>query len=338
MHHIIQALLQNNEQNKREHEHIAYTFYDINTAKKTAESDKKELSKKHVIALDGGSAPLLITPIVCLLYVRVVSYSTTKPVITKQEGMILATYDTKQHVKEVTKQSHNQYITVKFFEEKKEKREEKEEHAQEDQGEELFSIELKELGDEPTLLKAANLGRKLLEWRLAKKEKQTRKESESLIIWDGAFDTHSVVEEKNLPCILAIAKSTHKEQNWMQFRKEGIWLALQKEKNMYFTKLHAQSKVIVRLDLCKCSACEQKKHEEKIEQLLENLSQLSLWSCDPVFLGYPYPLIVADQLARISNEEAQRMKTRIQMLAKKDWETISFGSQESHSILDTIKF
>ena len=64
----------------------------------------------------------------------------------------------------------------------------------------------------------------------------------------------------------------------------------------------------------------------------ELLSLLSMNSSDPVFLGYPYGLIVADQFARVSNQEKEYYSTLIRSKARIEL------FKDSHDILDSISF
>ncbi len=61
-------------------------------------------------------------------------------------------------------------------------------------------------------------------------------------------------------------------------------------------------------------------------------------SKDPVFIGYPYGLIEADKLARVSNEEAEFLKVRLISKAGKERSKIIgyMKTVDAHSILDNI--
>ena len=67
-------------------------------------------------------------------------------------------------------------------------------------------------------------------------------------------------------------------------------------------------------------------------------SLLSLNAKDPVFIGYPYGLVEADKLARISNQEADLLKTQLMVSFGKDWKKVknSLNSMNAHQILDNI--
>lgn len=96
--------------------------------------------------------------------------------------------------------------------------------------------------------------------------------------------------------------------------------------NIFFTKLHPNSKHIFRFELY-----HSEEHEKVISILMRN-------STDPVFLGYPYGLIDADRFARVSNSESAYLRTVIMAKAGEAWRSVehSLSSQNAHNILDTI--
>ena len=95
-----------------------------------------------------------------------------------------------------------------------------------------------------------------------------------------------------------------------------------------FSKLHKKSKLILKIDYLGG------------DDFINNLGEIERLSKDPVFLGYPYPLVKVDQLARVSNEEIEFFKTKILVRAKeKGLKLESEDLQKSgHSILDSIRF
>lgn len=74
----------------------------------------------------------------------------------------------------------------------------------------------------------------------------------------------------------------------------------------------------------------------------EIILQLSEQSKDPVFLGYPYGLILCDQLARVSNHEKEllsvKLRTTLHMGHSAAQFEKSFASTNAHSILDSIQY
>jgi len=66
---------------------------------------------------------------------------------------------------------------------------------------------------------------------------------------------------------------------------------------------------------------------------------LAMSSSDPVFPGYPYPLIEADRMARISNREKEYFTTLL-MSKLKNKERLRYlvSASDAHSILDKMSF
>ncbi|MBW3015089.1 hypothetical protein KY330_01590 [Candidatus Woesearchaeota archaeon] len=70
----------------------------------------------------------------------------------------------------------------------------------------------------------------------------------------------------------------------------------------------------------------------------EILSLLAEYSKDHVFPGYPYPLILTDRLARVSNKETSYLLTKLQTSSKQLFELLKpyISILDAHSILDSI--
>ncbi|MBI2541319.1 DNA double-strand break repair nuclease NurA [Candidatus Woesearchaeota archaeon] len=97
---------------------------------------------------------------------------------------------------------------------------------------------------------------------------------------------------------------------------------------MFFAKLHESSRHIFRLEIFN----EQKaKAEETINSLAGNC-------IDPIFIGYPYGLVEADKIARVSHNEKESLKTIF--LAKLSSKNIEkyLNSANAHEILDRVSF
>ncbi|MDN5327720.1 MAG: hypothetical protein PWP03_358 [Candidatus Woesearchaeota archaeon] len=69
----------------------------------------------------------------------------------------------------------------------------------------------------------------------------------------------------------------------------------------------------------------------------DKLNLLTLVSNHPAFFGYPYPLIIADKQARVSNEETRIIKQFIHRVIKSANLTELENFFNSHKFLDTIK-
>ncbi len=91
------------------------------------------------------------------------------------------------------------------------------------------------------------------------------------------------------------------------------------EENSYFVKLHPRAKHIFRFS----------GNAFILPLLLEQ-------STDPLFLGYPYGLILADQLGRVSNSEKNSLKMNL-LLRDENREIVEYlNSMNAHDILDSF--
>ena len=80
-----------------------------------------------------------------------------------------------------------------------------------------------------------------------------------------------------------------------------------------------------------CSSNQKMKAEEAINELTGNCT-------DPIFIGYPYGLIEADKVARISNNEKESLKTMFLIKLKSKNIEKYLNSANAHEILDRISF
>jgi hypothetical protein len=95
-----------------------------------------------------------------------------------------------------------------------------------------------------------------------------------------------------------------------------------------FVKLNKTSECVFNFE-------QYKGQEDKIKEIVGILSKNSN---DAVFPGYPYGLILVDQLARVSNKEKDYLITMFQIKAGKDWNKIKehLNVLDAHDILDNI--
>ena len=103
----------------------------------------------------------------------------------------------------------------------------------------------------------------------------------------------------------------------------GCWLYHIGEES-YLTQLHPASQHVFRLDLT----------AQPVRVGVSLVEQAN----DPVFPGYPYGLIDADKLARISNQEAEYLKTSFIAKAGKDLKQLKkyMHTVNAHAVLDSI--
>ena len=96
--------------------------------------------------------------------------------------------------------------------------------------------------------------------------------------------------------------------------------------DILMARLHKRSKHIFKVEIC-----------NKFDLINYNkiFGCLALNSADPVFLGYPYGLIKADENARVDSEMTEYI--RIHFLKSVDAENLE-SSKNAHQILDKIRF
>ncbi|MGM5480289.1 MAG: hypothetical protein ACQESC_02405 [Nanobdellota archaeon] len=99
---------------------------------------------------------------------------------------------------------------------------------------------------------------------------------------------------------------------------------------VHLVKLHPQSDHAFVLDV-------QKEYYGTLEYLL---TTLSMTSCDPVFLGYPYGLVEADKLARIEDDRIQESRLHIHRQLQGESNKLLRGVhfKNAHEILDSFSF
>jgi len=95
-----------------------------------------------------------------------------------------------------------------------------------------------------------------------------------------------------------------------------------------FVKLNKNSSYIFNFE-------QYKGQEDKIKKIIYVLSKNSN---DAVFPGYPYGLILADNMARVSNKEKDYLLTMFKIKAGKEWNRIKehLNVLDSHDVLDNI--
>lgn len=100
--------------------------------------------------------------------------------------------------------------------------------------------------------------------------------------------------------------------------------------DMHIIKLHKNSRYIFKFEIFN----ETKYSIDQLLQIIKNNSK------DPVFLGYPYGLIEADQAARVSNKEKDYLKTIFLTKLGKNNEKIAryLNTVNTHNMLDSISY
>ncbi|EFK97905.1 hypothetical protein LDC_0047 [sediment metagenome] len=296
-------------------------FKEINTIK----TDKK------VVFIDGGNQEIISTPHLSLQFVRVyyTIYQDNRRIKSRKiEFYALITLKDNQ--------SKQRMAEAKLF------------------GTELFSkpllFDLDELDVQSNLATIGNLLRRISEMKAAAVACEDI--TDSFIILDGTLFAPTKIEQEFVNglfaaagsnTIAAISKTSHLfTDNGLsinaaisQLSPEGCWHyfpVADIDDQRYKADLH-----IVRLN--EKSSYQFIIELRKGDQPAELFSVLKDNSTDPVFLGYPYGLIEADQFARVSNQEKDQFRTMLMAKAGKDWKRL-IGSEmaiNAHSILDRIR-
>jgi hypothetical protein len=143
---------------------------------------------------------------------------------------------------------------------------------------------------------------------------------------------------KNEKQIIGFVK-TNKERDLNLYKKlinlapkNEIWFSnlITNEKEFYYVKLHKNSKYIFKIEINK------KINFENIKNIIEGLAENSR---DCVFQGYPYGLILADKLARVSLNETNYKKTKLLTLINKDYSIEEYlNLLNSHDKIDSINY
>ena len=149
------------------------------------------------------------------------------------------------------------------------------------------------------------------------------------ILLQGIPKTNSLFTDSGQDIVMTLRKlekdSGFRDKMWFNgpllTSKEGSYMS-----DVYYAKLHKAAKNIFRVEF---DAASSMIDYHKVMGTLASLSG------DPVFLGYPYPLIKVDQFARVTNNEKSQLRARF--LNKVKIDDIE-SSSNSHNILDNIMF
>lgn len=133
----------------------------------------------------------------------------------------------------------------------------------------------------------------------------------------------------------SIGNSKYPKINWYYYPTMKL-TKVDNQADLLFVRLNKDSPYSFRFDIYieQSNTLNKQKREDIISNIANN-------SNDPLFLGYPYGLIKADQLARISKKEIESYK--IQLLAEFDKEIYNkfilprLWSVDAHDILNKIR-
>ena len=282
----------------------------------------RRMSEKEIVFIDGGNNELINSPEISVQILRtasVVFKKNSKQKIIKKEYYCICNNNESTLIPINNKENN---ITIKF--------------------KETFNPSTQ-----------AEITRRILELKSAENiiEKFTKGIT---IVLDGSLETNSITEKEYMDKLIKNAKNKNillsslvKTDRTLINNKNIIttlqnhpkapnepWMLKYKTKNdshisKTYVKLNQKSQHIFRFETIKKQTINL--DINKILGLLVSNSE------DPVFLGYPYGLILADQFARVSNEEQNYFKQRLIQILNKDSEIKALESAlNAHEKLDTI--
>lgn len=163
------------------------------------------------------------------------------------------------------------------------------------------------------------------ELELFQKIKETSKKNNNVVL--GISKTNSLITRQGRLVGNSLNQISPKDKNWFYCDFPDT-----ENTKLCFAKLNPKAKYVFMVDFAKTDNLT----DEKIK---DTLILLATHSKDSVFLGYPYGLIKIDDFVRVTNNEAQYLKLKLE--SKTDNKTLLAylkSNSDAHSILDTIKF
>ncbi|RMF05446.1 DNA double-strand break repair nuclease NurA [Candidatus Woesearchaeota archaeon] len=181
----------------------------------------------------------------------------------------------------------------------------------EDNQERKFLAELLKEADEKETAVAA----------LAKKTGMTSEDGKSVVSLLKVLEKKTDITGNWIAALEGSSSEKENARNDNDNRKEA-------RVKTYFVKLHPKSRFVFKLQI-------PAENSESADLIAGWLSRVSK---DPVFLGYPYGLIMADRIARVSNREAEYEKTRLKAKLGREWRDVedALAMPDAHSVLDSI--
>jgi len=293
-------------------DHIIFNNTILSTQKENFCSISNNNEEKTIAFIDGGQAEILSAGNFCVSFVRVygiVFRGNTKVDSVKNEFYLFT--KAKYELSEIFYESTLFPVTEKCIDEK-------------DLAISSNDQTIKTGTERAPITKVTQMARRFAELAIA------REINADYIVLDGTLETTFKNEEKyisKLPGnVCAIAKTsslctTLGNSPVILLNKlgpEGCW-SYQLHEKTSFVKLHKDAK-----------------HVFRFEGDMRILSYLLKNCTDALFLGYPYGLLLADTMARVSNAETKSF--RIKFLLNKENKDIAeyIHSSNAHDILDNL--
>jgi len=141
----------------------------------------------------------------------------------------------------------------------------------------------------------------------------------------GFAKSNTLVTDKSWPVSQVLARNTNLKDWWYKIASSAHQ---DHEADIYFAKLNEKADRPFRIEVFNGSEYD----------FSEICNALAANSVDIAFPGYPYGLIEADRLARISHTETAIMKTRARTLMGKSWKQLDEFEKNinAHDVLDSM--
>ena len=280
---------------------------------------------KIVSFVDGGNAELFNSGDICLQFVRAtaVFFQNNKRLNNEKKISFFL-------LSQINEENPEEYLSQFFWEEGSLPLKEFSLNA--------LDFSLREGVERGNIIKAGELARRKAELLLAK---EVSSEADWAVL-DGTLEEKMPGEKEiigSLPSnVCALAKScsliTSKGRSATDYvslvgPKNSSWsyfLDQERKRKTFFVRLNEKNNHVFRFETFS-------KNNEVFGALATN-------STDPVFVGYPYGLIYVDQRARVSNQEAGLMKTKLFSLMKKGNRGLNLEklNNAAHEMLDHLRF
>ena len=302
------------------------------------------VSSKPIAFIDGGSSMFIQSPSLCVGFVRavcvVMSNKKTEQVLSDEFFCVASAFSENGKI----------FYRTKYFPTKNTKN---------------IISELKFDSLDPSLstgqerfplCKMIDVARRFLEIRLAVDSVEKIK-SKGIIILDGNLKAYYPGEKELLDTLYdsagkgnVLVTGIAKTSNSITVRGDTLTAALFNSTDLeqwyyypayeledenhkaetFFVKFHKLSKYVFAVDVLK--------EQAKDADIGKVLGFFAYYSKDAVFPGYPYGLIKADSLARVSNRETEILLTRFSSLDPSLFELIRsyIYSVDAHSVLDNL--
>ncbi len=184
---------------------------------------------------------------------------------------------------------------------------------------------------------AANLARRLSELKMC----LAVQDANDLVILDGMIEAKHPLEEKITSGfsknVIGLCKTDK------MLTRKGTSLAAYLDQISPYKAWHYKAALREKLQVSFAKLSKESGHVFRIDSSNDSdiavyLSILAAHSRDPVFPGYPYGLILADKLGRVSNQEKEQLRLKLMARLGKDLKKIApfINSGNAHSILDSI--